>query len=466
MNIKDNIILNTDSYKASHFVQYPPNTEGVFSYLESRGGQFDRTVFFGLQMFLKEYLSKPITQEMIDQAEAFWSAHGEPFNKEGWQYILREHNGFLPLRIKAVPEGTVLEPRNALVTIENTDPNCFWLTSYIEAPLLRAIWYPTTAATNSWSIKQIIREHLIATADPEALGGLNFMLHDFGARGASSMETAGIGDAAHLVNFMGTDTVTGALYAQHYYNEQDVVAFSVPASEHCTMTAWGADNESDAYRNMIEQFGGQFPIISVVSDSYNIFNAVENIWGEQLRQLVTESGSTLVVRPDSGDPTSVVTNVVLTLDSKFGSTRNSKGYKVLNNVRILQGDGITESTIDDILFSLRGYGFSAENMVFGLGGGLLQDLNRDTCKFAYKASAVKINGQWNEIYKDPITDSGKVSKKGRLMLYQQPDGRFVTGPEQSADPQNTPVLEEVFVNGKVTKEHTFSEVRERAENWN
>lgn len=144
-----NIILNTDSYKASQWVQYPPNTTAVSSYIEARGGEFEETVFFGLQMFIKEYLTKPITQEMIDEAEMFLKAHGEPFNKEGWEYILSEHNGYLPIRITAVPEGTVVPTSNVLCQVENTDPKCFWLTSYIETSLLRAVWYPMTVATKS-----------------------------------------------------------------------------------------------------------------------------------------------------------------------------------------------------------------------------------------------------------------------------------------------------------------------------
>lgn len=455
----NNIILNTDSYKASHWLQYPPNTEAVFSYIESRGGQYSETVFFGLQMFLKEYLTRPITKEMIDEAEVFWAAHGEPFNREGWEYILNEYDGFLPVRIKAAPEGTVVPTRNVLATIENTDPRCFWLTSYVETALLRAIWYPTTVATNSWSIKQVIRKELEDTADEEALGGLNFKLHDFGARGVSSFESAGIGGAAHLVNFMGTDTVMGAVFAMKYYNETDMVAFSVPASEHSSITMWGKSGEGEAYRNMLNQFGGKFPLISVVSDSYDIFNAVENLWGEELKEEVLDSGSILVVRPDSGDPATVVSKVALILDSKFGSEVNRKGYKVLKGVRIIQGDGITEDSIRDILSTLRGYGFSADNVVFGQGGALLQQVNRDTCKFALKASAGLVNGKWIDVYKDPVTDKGKVSKKGRLMLYRNTDGTLFTDREGLNAEE---MLETVFENGKILKETTFTEVRERA----
>ena len=460
-----NIILNTDSYKASHWLQYPPKTETVFSYIESRGGRYPVTVFFGLQMFLKEYLSKPITQEMIDEADWFLKAHGEPFNREGWEYILREHNGYIPVRIQAVSEGTVVPTRNVLVTVENTDPKCYWVTSYIETALLRAVWYPTTVATNSWSSKQTIRKFLEETADEEAMDGLLFKLHDFGARGVSSYESAGIGGAAHLVNFMGTDTMTGIVYAMKYYNEKDMLAFSVPAAEHSSITTWGKTHEGEAYKNMMEQFGGNYPIISVVSDSYDIYNAVENLWGQELKDMVIKSGSTLVVRPDSGNPADVVTKVATLLDSTFGSTFNSKGYKVLNGVRIIQGDGINEGSIRDILTTLRSYGFSADNVVFGQGGALIQQVNRDTQKFAMKASAALIDGKWIDVFKDPITDAGKHSKKGRLMLYcDKETGEMFTGVlAHGAEQKYDSMLETVFVNGKIVKEYTFTEIRNRSE---
>jgi nicotinamide phosphoribosyltransferase len=464
----DNILLQSDSYKFSHWKQYPPKTDYVFSYIESRGGKYDKTVFFGLQAFVKEYLSKPITQEMIDEAEAIVDTHIGPgiFNREGWEYILSEHNGYLPLRIRAVQEGTVVPTRNILVSVENTDPKAYWLTSYIETALLRAVWYPTTVATNSWSIKQVIRQALIETAD--STEGLEFRLHDFGARGVSSSESAGLGGMAHLVNFMGTDTVEALLYAKRYYDEP-MAGFSVPAAEHSSITTWGKKGELEAYRNMLTQFGGKFPIIAVVSDSYDIFNAVEKMWGGELKDEVIGSGSTLVVRPDSGDPAEVVAKVAMLLDASFGSTVNSKGYKVLNNVRVIQGDGINEESIRGILSTLRGYGFSADNVVFGMGGALLQQVNRDTQKFAMKASAAFVDGKWIDVFKDPITDSGKHSKKGRLMLARDRNTNemFTYASGMWEDVRDVEAREDllntIYSNGTIMKQYTFSDIRARVE---
>ena len=464
MKLAKNIILNTDSYKVSMFKQYPVGTTGVYSYIESRGGRYDQTVFFGLQAFIKEYLLEPITQADIDIADEILTAHGEPFNRSGWEYILSNHAGYLPVVIRAVPEGTVVPVSNVLATIENTDPECFWLTTWLETALLRAVWYPVTVATQSHKIKQVILDALEKTGDPTTI---DFKLHDFGARGVSSQESAGIGGASHLINFMGTDTISGVLFAREYYNA-GVAGFSIPAAEHSTITSWGRDGEVDAYRNMLNQFAKPGAILAVVSDSYDIYNAVDKLWGEELRQQVIDSGATVVIRPDSGDPDVVCRQLVQKLDAKFGSTVNSKGFKVLNNVRLIQGDGVNEHTIRCILGSFQVYGYSADNIAFGMGGALLQILDRDTQRFAMKCSSAKINSVWVDVQKDPITDSGKRSKAGRVTLWTNSGGEFasgVTAPTGWTDRGIggwTEALEEVYRDGKLVKEITFEQVRQNA----
>lgn len=462
MSFTKSIILNTDSYKLSMFKQYPAGTTGVYSYIESRGGRYDRTVFFGLQAFIKEYLLKPITQQDIDLADEIITAHGLPFNREGWQYILDVHGGYLPVVINAVPEGTVVPVKNVLATIENTDPKCFWLTTWLETSLLRAIWYPTTVSTQSWHIKQLIKDYLEKTGDPSLI---DFKLHDFGARGVSSLESAGIGGASHLVNFMGTDTISGILFAREYYNA-GVAGFSIPAAEHSTITSWGREHEVDAYRNMLTQFAKPGSVVAVVSDSYDIYNAVEKLWGEELRQQVIDSGATVVIRPDSGDPVVVNRKLVEILGNKFGYTVNSKGFRVLNNVRLIQGDGVCERTIQSILGAFMAHGWSADNIAFGMGGGLLQQLDRDTQNFALKCSSACINNTWVDVQKDPITDTGKKSKKGRVALWEsggeyqssvaQPKGWTDQGLEWK------PVLQKVFENGNLYNEISFGDVRANA----
>jgi nicotinamide phosphoribosyltransferase len=315
-------------------------------------------------------------------------------------------------------------------------------------------------------MKKVIAKALHETSDVPVMDQLFFKLHDFGARGASSTETAVLGGMSHLVNFMGTDTVEGIIGAMQYYNS-DVCGFSIPASEHSTITSWGRDNESQAYENMIDQFSGEGKIYACVSDSYDIYNAVENIWGDELKDKVINSGGTLVVRPDSGDPVLTPVEVVKLLAEKFGYTVNSKGYKVLHpSVRVIQGDGINEHTLPKILEVLKVHGFSADNIAFGMGGGLLQAWNRDTLKYAMKASArCDENGVWHDVYKDPVTDSGKLSKKGRLgLVYECGIGScgYHTVPKNIADNKEN-LLRPIYRNGVLLIDEDFQTIRNRAQ---
>jgi nicotinamide phosphoribosyltransferase len=318
-------------------------------------------------------------------------------------------------------------------------------------------------STQSWKIKQVILDALEKTGEPSTI---DFKLHDFGARGVSSMESAGIGGAAHLVNFMGTDTITGVLFAREYYNA-GIAGFSIPAAEHSTITSWGRAGEVDAYRNMLNNFASPGSILAVVSDSYDIYNAAEKLWGEELRQQVIDSGATVVIRPDSGDPVEVNRKLIEILGSKFGYTVNAKGFKVLNNVRLIQGDGINELTVRSILGAFMAMGWSADNIAFGMGGALLQAVDRDTQKFAMKASSAKINGEWVNVVKDPVTDPGKKSKAGRVTLWQS-GGEFVSAVEQPKGWHDkgigdfADVLEEVYRDGRLVKEMTFEEIRANA----
>jgi nicotinamide phosphoribosyltransferase len=454
----NSIILDTDSYKHSQFAQYPKGTTHIFSYIESRGGEWDKTVFFGLQAYIKENLLKPITQQDIDEAEPIVLAHCGAFNRKGWEYIVKKHGGRLPVVIKAAPEGMILKTRNILVSIINTDPECFWLTSFLETALLRAVWYPTTVATNSFETKKIVHKYLDLSGD---VASIDFKLHDFGARGVSSRESAGIGGAAHLINFMGTDTISGLLFARRNYGA-DIAGFSIPAMEHSTVTSWGRENEVDSYRNMVETYGKPGSIFACVSDSYDIYNACK-LWGTELKQDVLNSGGTLVVRPDSGDPATIVLECLKILEQYFGSTVNEKGYKVLNNVRVIQGDGINHKSIEAILKGITYWGFSADNVAFGQGGALLQAIDRDTMKFAMKCSAAKINGEWVDVFKDPITDQGKRSKKGMLALVKR-NGEYVTIRAEERLAIEDDLLQTVFRDGVLFRDQTFEEVRQNAKN--
>ncbi|BDD04308.1 nicotinate phosphoribosyltransferase [Aureibacter tunicatorum] len=464
---EDNIILKTDSYKTTHWKQYPPKTEFVYSYLESRGGKFPKTLFFGLQYILKKhFLGQQVTKAKIDEAQEFWNNHFgfDAFNRAGWEYILNKHDGVLPIRVKAVAEGTSVPIENVLLTIENTDPNLYWLTNYLET-LLVQVWYPTTIATNSFECKSLIKRYLESTSEfPEEV--LPTRLHDFGFRGVSCFEQSALGSAAHLVNFSGTDTPTGIILAQNYY-AADMCGHSIPASEHSSITTWGKEHEKDAYRNILTQFPQG--LVACVSDSYDVYHAVEKFWGEDLKSEILSRNGVLVIRPDSGDPVEVNSRIFELLWDKFGGRYNQKGYRVLDNhVRVIQGDGVDINTIEKVLLMMKNRGFSAENIAFGSGGGLLQKFDRDTQKFAMKCSFAQINGEGTNVFKDPITSKAKRSKRGRLKLHPE-NSHFRTISSAEMSPQMyhsyCDKLEVVFENGELLVDSRFDEIKERANKY-
>ncbi len=463
----NNILTLTDSYKATHWKQYPKGTTKVYSYLESRGGKFDNTMFYGLQYFIKQYLSgQVVTEQKIQQAKKLWDAHLGPglFNESGWRHILDKHNGYLPVRIKAVPEGTIVKTGNVLVTVENTDPEVPWLTNFLESILLQ-VWYPITVGTLSREVKKTLIDFLKKTTsyNPEEISGVvAFMLHDFGFRGVSSVESSGLGGSSHIINFMGTDTVSGILFAQEFYNTENPLAFSIPASEHSTMTSWGEPFEVKAMENMLDSY--PTGLVACVSDSFDIIRACRDYWGTTLRDKILSRDGRLVIRPDSGDPVQTLKQIFHILWDKFGGTTNEKGFKVLDpHVRVIQGDGVNYESISDICNMMIEEGFSIENIAFGMGGALLQKVDRDTQKFAFKCSSITIDGEEAEVRKNPIeinekgerVQSFKKSKAGRLKLV---DGKTI---EHSHDEVGDELVE-VFLNGTVMKEWTFEEVREKA----
>lgn len=450
----DNILTMTDSYKFSHHKMYAPNTDYIGSYLESRGGEFQHTVFFGLQYIISKYLSgKVVTEEKIDEAEKLASWHfGDDsiFNREGWEYILHAHKGFLPVSIKAVAEGLIIPTGNVLMTIANTDPKVAWLTNHLETLLLQ-VWYPCTVATISQHQKQILQNGLEKSGTLEKLP---FMLHDFGFRGSTSYESAGLGGAAHLINFCGTDNVAGMELLMEYYDAK-TPGFSVPSAEHSTITSWGKDKEWRAYDNILNRF--KKGIVSVVSDSWDIDNACSHIWGELLRsEIVDNPERTLVIRPDSGDPLNSMKKCLEILGNRFGYSINKKGYKVLPDyIRIIQGDGISYQSLPALIDGLLESKWSLDNVAFGSGGGLLQNCNRDTQKFAIKCSWAKINGKIIPVQKTPKDDPTKASKAGQLKLVMG-DNNYETA---TRDDERADQLVEVFRNGEQLHYNTLETVR-------
>ena len=440
LTMLNNIITQTDSYKLTHWKMYPPHTSLIHSYFEARvGATFRYTVFFGLQYFIKKYLQGvQVTMPKLKDAHVLAEKHfgQDLLNFEGWQHIIDAHNGHLPVRIYAVPEGQAHVENTPLFCIENTDPKCYWLTNHLET-LLVQVWHACTVATTSKYCKELLASYLRMSADN--LDGLPFKLHDFGYRGVSSCESAAIGGAGHLVNFQGTDTLAAIEMLIDYYYA-DMPAFSVPAAEHSTITAWGANCEGDAYNNILEQY--PTGIVSVVSDSYDLDRACMKLWPAMRDKIETRKGC-LVIRPDSGDPASTVIRTLNNLGDKFGSKLNSKGYRMLPDyLRVIQGDGITYESLEHVLYEVAKSRWSTDNLVFGSGGGLLQKCDRDTQRFAMKCSYAEVMGQPRDVFKNPKTDPTKKSLRGR---------------------QITPQMVKVFEDGKLLVDYDFATVRANAD---
>lgn len=485
------VAFGSDSYKQSHWNLYPEDTEYVYSYCEPRvGARFKETMFFGLQYIVARYLAgQVVTREKIEEAAVTCKAHfgsEAVFNRAGWEHILAAHGGYLPIRIKAPPEGTVVPEGTCLFTIENTDPRVPWLTNFLETILMQ-VWSPITVATSSREVRKIIAKYLDWNGTPE---GLNFKLHDFGFRGVSSLETAALAGAAHLATgAMGTDTMAALALLRDYYSEP-MAGFSIPATEHSIMTAGGPSGEADIVRRILKQH--PTGLVAMVGDSYDMIGFITNVIGKNLdilNAIKTRQG-TVVIRPDSGEIPGIDLDVFRALERVFGSTYNPKGFRVLpDQVRIIQGDGIKWTkqnvldgggwfhTTEAILNWFHYNKISSDNIAFGSGGGLLQAFDRDTQRFAIKCSAMCVNGEWRDVYKQPKTDPTKNSKRGRLAVVHGVKNRFVTMTEEqlynmqcSDSGIHNPgsvfqdLLQTVFLNGVNLggEWNTLAKIRERA----
>jgi len=418
----------------SHPFFYPEDMTGLFSYAESRGGEYDEIVFFCLQGHLIEnYINNRVTKEDVKEADDFCRAHGVPFARDTASRIVTVHDGFMPVRIKALKEGTVTPVRTPLVTVESTDPALAFLTSFIETDLLRAVWYPTTIASKANAIRKGIQGIYDRYADTNA--NTDFAFLDFSSRGVEHYGANEVGGAAFLTSFLGSDSIAGVRWANHHY-DCEMSGYSVKATEHSVMCSYGEDAESDLFLHLLNK-AKPGEILSVVSDTWNIYRACE-YWGK-LAKLVEERGVVLSIRPDSGDYREVLPRMLDILFDYFKFHKNDKGLLVFDNLKILWGDGVSEQTYVDMLMTVVGAGFGPEVLTLGSGGGLMQNVNRDTCKFAFKASAVQRNhGEWVGIAKNPITDPGKQSKMGRI---------------------EHPGLELVYENGKMFRRQTLDEIR-------
>lgn len=476
---KYGIVADTDSYKLTHMPQYVKGADMMVSYFEARGGIRDKVLNYGAQMLSKEYFLQRLTakqvKNMIKWAKQHMSDNMTDDLEIALEVVVNELDGKMPIRIRNAKEGLMIPIKNVVLTIETTVPDkrLFSLVSFFETKIVR-LWKTMTVGTTTYYVRQCILKALEKSSDdPQA--EINFKFIDFGSRGVGGMEDAAFSGSSHLVYSMATDTIVAIMAIEFAYGEE-MAGFGIPASEHSTTTTHGRDGEINLVTQMFDAYAKPGAMFATVIDSYNALNFIRNIT-PLFKDRLIESGATWVLRPDSGDSIKMPIKIVQELEKVFGCTVNSKGYKVLNNVRVLQGDGIVPEDVSTILDELMELGYSASNMAFGMGGGLLQKNNRDTHKFALKCSAVRVNDEWIDVYKDPAVydenwhevdeKSFKSSKRGRQELIYNPtkdeyktvrledmDEYIVDGWEQA--------LETVMENGTMVRDVSFTEIRKNA----
>lgn len=463
-----NIITATDGYKLLHHLQFPKKHTGSSYYGEARvGGKYKEITVAGLRYLCEVLEASPVTYDDFEEADEvlddYIAGEHPGWNREGWWTIVHELEGKLPVEIKVAPEGLIVPEGNVLYTVEETDPRFAWLPGHIEGLVLQNAWYGTTVATHSRECLKVIYEYMVKTSDN--MEKLNFMLNDFGFRGASSYETGAHGGYAHSLNSMGSDTLSAVMLVRHMFPEyQGLAAYTIPAREHSTTTIYGTTLEGDkkAYENSIKNFGGG--LYACVMDSVDYKASVKMV-ARQLRNDIISAGGTFVARPDSGNACDNILIALNEFGKEFGYTRNSKGYKVLPpNVAVIQGDGLSKpSDFRDILNWMEANGWAACNVAFGMGGGLLQQLDRDWQRFAQKMCAAVIDGEEVEVYK---ATPGKESKRGRQMLYfDNVTKTYFTDRNIGERLDCTQVLFVGFRNGVCYHKQTYENAMELANSW-
>jgi nicotinamide phosphoribosyltransferase len=435
---KDHLIIatifRTDSYKFTHPFMFRELNKrkgrkkvvGMSSYGEARVPQDVKVTVFGGQMGLQKIFYRPITMDDVNAAEAFAMAHfGRPlFDRAAWEKVVNVYGGWIPCIVRAVPDGTVIRGGDPIYSVTVLDEDLFWMSSGIETCLLRAYWYPTTIASLDRDTKlEIIRFYELSGVDP---AGAGFALHDFGGRGVTCGEQAEVGGAAHGVSFLGSDTIEGIL-ALNFYYDSPMSMFSVFATEHSVECSFGLDVEGEAdYIRAMLAHALPGTIVSIVIDGKDMKRCAKMLCAPAaeggFREAIIASQAKVVFRPDSGDMMEIVPWLLRLQDEAFGHVVNAKGYRKINHVGIIYGDGVDRLNMLTLLGNILAMGYTADSVVFGSGGALLQKVNRDTLKFAQKGALLIFeDGTTLGIAKDPVTDHGKKSKEGLLTLLRHRD---------------------------------------------
>lgn len=491
-------IMQTDGYKLDHRRQYPAGTTRVYANWTARGSRIAEigdVVFVGLQAMIQRRLMEDFVpffaadvDEICDAYQKMLDTYLGP-NDIGTDHIRALHNlGYVPLEIKALPEGVRVPLRVPCFTVENTHDDFFWLTNYLETIISAEMWLPMTSATLAAQIREMMNSWAIKTTG--SIEGVGFAGHDFSMRGMSGAGAANLSGLGHLVAFAGTETVPVLQFVDDYYPFDGFLAGTVPATEHSVMCAGGDENEIDTFRRLLELY--PTGLLSVVSDTWDYWNVLTKILPELKNEIMARDGK-LVIRPDSGDPADIICGnmsneeiraeyakghegwghsaenlgSIQILWDLFGGTVNAQGYKVLDShIGLIYGDSMNYDRIDDINARLAAKGFASTNWVAGIGSYRYQYQTRDTFGFAMKSTWAKINGEGKSIYKDPKTDSGlKRSLKGRIAVVYGPDGQLVALDEEKSMERNRALrngedqLRLVWKDGEFHRYWGFDQVR-------
>ena len=482
-----NPFLLTDFYKAIHHMCYAPGMTKLVSYWTprmSRKDDMDKVVMFGLQPFMKRHLIQYFNENFFqkDKKKVVYEYKRIIFKTMGnmaadTKHIEALHDlGYLPIQIKAVAEGSRVNIKTPMIEITNTQDGFAWLVNYLETFMSCNIWQPMTSATIAYRYREIIEKYFNLTVEK---GDVRKACGDFSMRGFSSVESAELSGAAHLLSFIGTATIPAISYLEEYYNcniEEEIVAVGTPSTEHSVMCSYGED-EFAAYKRLITEV---FPsgVLSIVSDTYDYWNVITDILPRLKEDIINRDGK-IVIRGDSGDPVKIICGdknaekdseeykgTVELLWDIFGGEINSKGYKVLNSkIGTIYGDSITVERCEQICNGLEEKGFAVNNCVFGIGSYTYQYNTRDTFGFALKATHAVIDGEEKFIFKAPKTDKDNFKKSQKGMCYVYGDGEDIlykdelTLKEQAEFKDN--LLEIVFKDGKLIKDYSLSEIRNR-----
>lgn len=480
-----------DFYKSDHRRQYPEGTTLVYSNFTPRSDKlspipthlFDgRVVSFGLQFFIKDFLIDAWNTEFFGKPKAAVVARYKHRMDTSLgvgaipvDHIEALHDlGYLPICIKALPEGTRSPIKVPVLVIYNTHPDFFWLTNYLETVLSCYLWKPMTSATIASHYRMLLDRFAEETGADK--GFTPFQGHDFSFRGMSGVQDAALSGAAHLTSFCGTDTVSAIDLVEEYYNgdaEKELIGCSVPATEHSVMCMGNFEGELDTFHRLITKL---YPagIVSIVSDTWDFWKVITEFTVALKPEILAREGK-LVFRPDSGDPVKIICGdpeaeegspvfkgAVECLWDVFGGTTTEKGFRVLDShVGLIYGDSITLTRAEAILSSLKAKGFAASNIVFGIGSYTYQYVTRDSFGFAVKSTYGEVNGVGREIYKNPKTDNGvKKSARGLLMVTNIDGVHCLIDRRGNIDDADC-CLRPVFRDGKLLVDDSIAEIRKR-----